>query len=94
MDARVCAWHPEREAAAACLGCGRPLCRECALDREGHILCRDCAEAIPTAAAGAKREPSVRTRAPYAALGLSLLWAAFYLFLQWAATRPEFHLTP
>lgn len=92
MDRRTCSWHGEREASAACHVCARPLCRECALESGGRIVCRICAEAPMPGKRAVQRGASAWTRAPYAALGLAALWAVFYLFLQWVASRPGQYL--
>ncbi len=41
-----CFYHPDREAVAVCSKCGKPLCKECALEYNGKIYCKDCLEEI------------------------------------------------
>lgn len=87
-----CSTHPEREAAAACLACARPLCRECVLETGGHITCRTCLEAPILARRDGGRFASAWKRAPLAVLGMAGLWAVFYVFLQWMVSRPGQYL--
>jgi hypothetical protein len=37
-----CAYHGNAASVAACAGCGKPLCGECAVDLGGGAWCRDC----------------------------------------------------
>ena len=37
-----CFYHPERDAVAVCSKCGKPLCKECAIEYKGKIYCKDC----------------------------------------------------
>lgn len=37
----VCLNHPDREAAAVCAACGKPLCNECILRADGAIYCSE-----------------------------------------------------
>ena len=37
----VCLNHPDREAAAVCAACGKPLCSECMLDIDGAVYCSE-----------------------------------------------------
>lgn len=37
-----CTIHPEREAAARCVGCETFFCRECITEHEGRMLCVEC----------------------------------------------------
>lgn len=92
VDSRVCTWHGEREAAAACLDCGRTLCRECALEIRGRITCRSCAETSARGDRAGLSTASTWSRAPYAALGLAGLWAVFYILLQWIGSSPGQYL--
>lgn len=37
-----CYVHPDRESVATCTSCGRPICRECAIEVNDRIVCRQC----------------------------------------------------
>jgi TM2 domain-containing membrane protein YozV len=37
-----CYVHPENEAIGTCTSCGRPICRECAVEMQGKLICRQC----------------------------------------------------
>lgn len=37
-----CIVHPEREAAARCIGCESFFCRECITEHDGRMLCVEC----------------------------------------------------
>ncbi len=41
-----CFYHPEKEAVAICSKCGKPLCKECAIEYKGKVYCKDCLEEI------------------------------------------------
>lgn len=48
-----CYLHPEREPVGTCTSCGRPICRECAVETQNKLVCREClstgiASPIPT----------------------------------------------
>jgi hypothetical protein len=53
-----CYLHPDREPVGACTSCGRPICRECAVEVQGKLLCRECLGAgkatLPQASAGSR----------------------------------------
>ena len=46
-----CYNHPDREAVGVCVGCGKAVCQECAVEVDGKIYCKDCA------AEALRREP-------------------------------------
>ncbi|MTI68973.1 MAG: hypothetical protein FH751_01795 [Firmicutes bacterium] len=37
-----CTNHPEREANFRCVDCGKPICKECAINQRGKIVCKEC----------------------------------------------------
>lgn len=39
-----CAYHPEVDAAGACVGCGRLICAECKVEVGGKFYCNPCIE--------------------------------------------------
>lgn len=51
----TCHVHPEREAHALCVNCGRPACQDCAVTLRGQEWCRTCVEErlLPPASAPA-----------------------------------------
>lgn len=62
-----CAGHPDREAAAACEECAKPVCAECApLKGGGRCFCRECLAASRLVAAepGVIGAPAPETEAP------------------------------
>jgi len=51
-----CKVHPEKEAVAACVGCGEPVCPDCDVLVGGRHFCRKClAEASDVPSPGAPR---------------------------------------
>jgi len=38
----TCAWHPDRRPIAACVHCGRTVCKECAVRAPEGYLCPEC----------------------------------------------------
>lgn len=75
-----CFLHPDREAAARCMGCGQAFCRECVSEHDLQMLCATCLRGVTDAAKGEKRH---RARLPIApiqfALGIIILWFTIYL---------------
>ncbi len=37
-----CYLHPDNEAVGTCTSCGRPICRECAIEVQNKLVCREC----------------------------------------------------
>ena len=78
---RRCLLHPTREAAALCMGCGQPFCRECVTEHDLRMLCAGC---LAKEAAALRAAPKKKRQfMPYALLqalcGLALLWITVYL---------------
>jgi hypothetical protein len=73
-----CFHHPDRVAAARCLGCSRTYCRECVTEHEGRVLCASCLAGAARAGAAPRRFERGR-RAAAAALGLATGWLFFYM---------------
>lgn len=88
-----CAFHRDREASAACLGCWQTYCRECVTESEGGMYCHRCWEGRH-AASGETRPGwrSIAGRSALSVFGLALLFGLFSLFLTWAATLPAHYL--
>lgn len=49
-----CTYHPEREATAACSGCGRLVCAECKTVLREKTYCNPCAEELLLAQVGSE----------------------------------------
>ncbi len=69
-----CATHPDRETAAYCRVCGKPLCSECVRNVRGAIYCEGCLAAVLSGApvsapAGVPAGPHAPNPAVAAALG-------------------------
>jgi hypothetical protein len=56
-----CFYHPERDAVAVCSKCGKPLCKECAIEYKGKIYCKDCLAEIKKKEEPAKSEKFEKT---------------------------------
>lgn len=41
-----CQNHPEKDAAGACVGCGKLFCADCMLELHGKNYCHKCVEAL------------------------------------------------
>lgn len=37
-----CHVHPDVDAVGVCVSCGRPVCRDCGVDTQGKLICRQC----------------------------------------------------
>ena len=37
-----CYVHPEVDSVGTCTSCGRSVCRDCAIETQGKIVCRNC----------------------------------------------------
>ena len=37
-----CYVHPDVDAVGVCVSCGRPVCRDCGVDAQGKLICREC----------------------------------------------------
>jgi len=54
-----CYLHPDQEPVGTCTSCGRPICRECAVETQNKLVCREClstgkATPLPTSAGSPK----------------------------------------
>ncbi len=47
----TCAWHPDRTPVAACIQCGRTVCKECAKQGQDGYVCVECDAARPAESA-------------------------------------------
>ena len=76
---RFCFNHPIREAAALCVGCGRPFCRECITPVVRRMYCTACHQEKMGAQVKPKRDWFVLSVAVQAALGFFGLWFTAYM---------------
>lgn len=74
----VCFHHPLREAAAKCVSCGRPFCRECITPVDRRMMCAGCFKASTAAKVRPKRDWFVISLVSQVLLGLLGLWFTTY----------------
>ncbi len=74
----LCFNHPRREAAARCVGCGRPFCRECVTPIDRRMYCSACLVAKTSVKAAKKRDWFILSVAGQLVLGLLGLWFTTY----------------
>lgn len=88
-----CSNHLEREAVARCPECKRYLCRECATEHQGRIICSVCmARGRGDRKAGVKAFPRWPARMLAAALSFFAAWFFFYLAGYYLVSAPaSFH---
>lgn len=76
----TCFHHPQREAAAKCVGCGNAFCRECVTPVDRRMFCASCLREKTAVKEATKRDYFVLSVAAQAALGLMALWFTTYFF--------------
>lgn len=74
----TCFYHPLREAAAKCVGCGKSFCRECVTPVDRRMMCAECFKTSTGTKVRAKRDWFVLTVAAQVVLGLLGLWFTSY----------------
>ncbi|MDB6139628.1 MAG: rhomboid family protein [Verrucomicrobiaceae bacterium] len=74
----ACFNHPAREAAARCVGCGRPFCRECVTPVDRRMFCAACYKEKTGIVARPAADWFVFSVAGQAVLGLLGLWFTAY----------------
>lgn len=37
-----CNIHPDNEAIGTCTTCGKPICKDCSVEMQGRLICRNC----------------------------------------------------
>ncbi len=79
MARASCHNHPAREAAARCVECRRPFCRECVTPLDRRMLCAGCYRAKTRAGTRRKRDWFLASVFLQAVLGLLVLWATWHL---------------
>ncbi len=74
----LCHNHPAREAAARCVECKRPFCRECVTPLDRRMFCAECYRAKTEKKVRKKRDWFLVSASVQTFFGLLLLWATFY----------------
>ena len=62
-----CYYHPEIEAVAACVACGKAICQTCSVDVAGRITCQRCLSA------GGAGHPQLQPSRPTSPLAIASL---------------------
>ncbi len=57
-----CYVHQDREAEGICTSCGKPICRECSVNVQDRLVCRDCLSAGRISAPLANQARPVKDR--------------------------------
>lgn len=74
----TCFHHPQREAAAKCVGCGRSYCRECVTPVDRRMMCASCFKEKVAVKEVSKRDWFVLSIVGQAILGLIGVWFVAY----------------
>ncbi len=74
----TCFHHPQREAAARCVGCGRPFCRECITPVDRRMYCFSCFKEQTGVKERKARDWFVLSISFQGVLGLAGLWVTAY----------------
>lgn len=74
----TCFHHPQREAAAKCVSCGRSYCRECVTPVERRMMCAGCLKEKTAVKVEKKRDWFVLSIIGQALLGLIGVWFVAY----------------
>lgn len=74
----TCHNHPQREAAARCVSCGRSFCRECVTALDRRMLCAPCYRERIAAKGKKKRDWFLLNAAGQFLVGIALLWLTAY----------------
>jgi hypothetical protein len=77
LHTRRCVRHPTREAAARCPGCGQFFCRECVVEHDGRLLCRDCLQRDAAARQRSRRGWGAAAKIGNGVLAFVVLWLIF-----------------
>lgn len=73
-----CFNHPRREAAARCVGCGRPFCRECVTPVDRRMYCAVCFQEKAGTKEAKKRDWFIVSVTAQLAVGFLGLWFTAY----------------
>ena len=76
----ICFHHPQREAAAKCVGCGHSFCRECVTPVDRRMFCATCLREKTGVKVATTRDWFVLSIVGQALLGLLGLWFTTYFF--------------
>ncbi len=74
----TCLNHPQREAAAKCVACGKSFCRECVTPVDRRMFCAPCYRSATGPKEGRKRDWFVLSVGVQAFLGLMGIWFTAY----------------
>jgi hypothetical protein len=74
----TCFHHPQREAAAKCVSCGRSFCRECVTPVDRRMMCATCFKEKTAVKEAKPRDWFVVSIAGQAVLGLFGVWFVAY----------------
>lgn len=76
----TCFYHPQREAAAKCVSCGRSYCRECVTPVDRRMMCATCFREKTGVKVKVKRDWFVLSFAVQLVAGVTVLWLTSYFF--------------
>jgi len=92
IQARRCARHVDREAAARCPSCGGFFCRECIVEHGGRLLCTVClARESASAKARQGKWAGARRRVELAAAMLAAVLVFYAIGSILLNVPPDFH---
>ena len=74
-----CFLHPQREAAARCVGCGRSYCRECVTALDRRMFCAACFKEKTDVKVSRKRDWFLITTLAQFVIGSFGLWLTAYM---------------
>ena len=78
LSRSTCLNHPQREAAAKCVACGRAFCRECVTALDRRMMCASCFRAKTEKKHKPKRDWFVISIIAQCLFGLLGLWLTAY----------------
>lgn len=87
----VCLNHPDRDAAAVCAACGKPLCSECILNKDGTSYCSESCRQKGTASRDRSGEVISRS-AKVDRKARKRFWIVFILFILAAGAGYYFYI--
>lgn len=68
-----CYIHPEIESVGNCTSCGKPICRECVVEIQDKLVCRECLSS------GKNAPPQIQDKDPNTAFLIELIGGFFGL---------------
>ncbi len=78
LSRAICSNHPQREAAAKCVSCGRSFCRECVTALDRRMFCAGCFKTKTQTTVKPKRDWFVLSVTAQFVVGLLGLWLTAY----------------